>query len=507
MKYIIPAAAIVLFVSCLFADSVDVSPVISVSDETQACLDCHESVSPGIVADWRGSIHSTITPAMSLKEEPVNRRMSATELTENLRNHTVGCYECHGLNTEKHSDSFDHFDFRINAIVSSKDCSTCHPVEFVQYSGSKKAMAIANITDNKLYHTLVGSLIGVRETVNGSFKLSPTTAFTENESCYGCHGMEIKVDGVKTVEHESFGEVEVPDIRNWPSQGVGRINTDGSRGSCTSCHPRHSFSLEIARKPETCGQCHLEPDVPAYNIYKESKHGNIYSTMKKDVNWKDVPWTAGEDFSFPSCATCHSSLVTDPEGNVIADRTHDFGSRLWVRLFGLIYSHPQPVSGNTSIIINDDGLPMPTTFAGTKASGFLISGEEQLKRQKNMQKICSACHSTDWSDKWFAKMDSTIAETDKMTATATKIMSEAWEKGLANSANPFDEALELDWVKQWLFYANSVRYSGAMSGPDYAAFKNGWWELTNNLLKMQDKVKAMDADREQPSKGKSRKEK
>jgi len=39
-------------------------------------------------------------------------------------------------------------------------------------------------------------------------------------------------------------------------------------------------------------------------------------------------------------------------------------------------------------------------------------------------------------------------------------------------------------------YANSIRYASAMAGPDYAAFKNGWWELTNNLQRMHKTVRA-----------------
>ena len=48
----------------------------------------------------------------------------------------------------------------------------------------------------------------------------------------------------------------------------------------------------------------------------------------------------------------------------------------------------------------------------------------------------------------------------------------------------FDEANEQKWIREWLFYANSVRYAAAISGPDYATFKNGWWELTKNLQEM-----------------------
>jgi peroxiredoxin len=83
-------------------------------------------------------------------------------------------------------------------------------------------------------------------------------------------------------------------------------------------------------------------------------------------------------------------------------------------------------------------------------------------------------------------MDNTIEEVDNMVLAATQLMGKAWKDGLADDSNPFDETLEHKWIQQWLFYANSVRYASAMTGaPDYAAFKNGWWELTKNLAEMQ----------------------
>jgi hypothetical protein len=86
-------------------------------------------------------------------------------------------------------------------------------------------------------------------------------------------------------------------------------------------------------------------------------------------------------------------------------------------------------------------------------------------------------------------MDNTVRETNDMTLAATKLMTEAWDKGIEDRANPFDEQIEKLWIKQWLFYANSIRYASAMTGaPDYAAFKNGWWELSDNLQKMRDTI-------------------
>jgi cytochrome c553 len=225
-----------------------------------------------------------------------------------------------------------------------------------------------------------------------------------------------------------MGDISVPVLANWPNQGVGRENPDGSLGACTACHPRHGFSIEVARKPYTCAQCHLEPDVPAWNVYKESKHGNIFFSKYYEWNFNAVPWTVGKDFNAPTCATCHNSLVVSPDGSVIAERTHDFGSRLWVRLFGLIYSHPQPKSGNTTIIKNKEGLPLPASFTGEFASEYLIDKAEQKKRLNSMKTLCNSCHSTDWIDGHFAKLDNTIRETNEMTLAATKLILEAWEK-------------------------------------------------------------------------------
>ena len=34
----------------------------ALSEATQACLDCHESLHPGLVADWRASRHARVSP-------------------------------------------------------------------------------------------------------------------------------------------------------------------------------------------------------------------------------------------------------------------------------------------------------------------------------------------------------------------------------------------------------------------------------------------------------------
>jgi hypothetical protein len=175
---------------------------------------------------------------------------------------------------------------------------------------------------------------------------------------------------------------------------------------------------------------------------------------------------------------------------VVAPRTHDFGARLWVRLFGLPYTHPQPKSGDTTLIRNKDGQQLPTAFTGELASGFLIDAKEQARRQGVMKGVCRSCHNQDWVDGHFDNLQNTILETDRMTRSATELMQRAWDLGLADKSNPFDEPIERQWMKQWLYYANSIRLSSAMAGPDYASFQTGWFDLTTHLREMQEWIDA-----------------
>ncbi len=105
-----------------------------------------------------------------------------------------------------------------------------------------------------------------------------------------------------------------------------------------------------------------------------------------------------------------------------------------------------------------------------------------------MQKVCQNCHGANWVRGHFVQLDTTNMEADQMVLAATQLLQQAWDEGLADPANPFDEAIEQKWIEQWLFFANSVRYASAMGGQDYATFKNGWWELTRNLQEMQDRI-------------------
>ncbi|MBM3324378.1 MAG: hydroxylamine oxidase, partial [Calditrichaeota bacterium] len=221
-----------------------------------------------------------------------------------------------------------------------------------------------------------------------------------------------------------------------------------------------------------------------------SKHGNLFSTMKEKWTFDSVPWKVGKDFTAPTCAACHVSLIASPSGEIIAERTHQMNDRLAWRIFGLIYAHPHPKSPNTSLIKNKAGFPLPTELTGEPAVEYVINENEQAKRRETMHKVCLACHSRQWVEQQQARFEHALQTTNEMTLTATKILMAAWEKGAASGlpqgTSIFDETIEKKWVEQWLFFANSTRFAAAMAGADYGAFANGRWYLAKNIQEMND---------------------
>ncbi len=494
-----------VFLGVLLMGSPLDSAEIPVSEKTEACLECHATISPGIVAAWKKSRMSRITPAQAKQKPKLQRRVSFHSLPEGLADRVVGCAECHTMNPGTHKDTFDHNDYPVHAVVSPRDCATCHPVEEGQYAKNIMSAAYANLQENPVYRDLADRTNGVHGFRDMETTYKKPDARTDADSCLSCHGTVITVTGTETRETDA-GDLEFPVLSGWPNQGVGRINPDGSKGSCSACHTRHQFSIEMARKPSTCSQCHKGPDVPAYKVYAVSKHGNTYSAMghNKDWDFNAVPWAVGRDFTAPTCATCHVSLVVSDEGEVIAERTHQMNDRLAWRIFGLIYAHPHPLSPDTTTIRNKMGLPLPTELTGEPVSPFLIDPKEQDKRRAEMKKICMGCHSRGWVQGHFARYENTIRTTNASTLTATAIMLKAWEegaaRGLAQKDSLFNEALEKMWVEHWLFYANSTRYASAMGGADYGAFANGRWYMSKNIQDMHDWLKFKLLEKKAPPK-------
>ncbi len=358
-------------------------PAIKVSPEAKACIGCHEAQSPSFVQEWRSSRHAE---------------------------KGVDCYTCHKAE-KSDPDAMDHNGFTIAVLVTPKDCSRCHPKEVKEMTESHHAKAadILNSADNYL-----GEVVGGPEAVA--------------VGCRQCHGANVKV--------LPNGKL---DTNSWPNTGIGRINPDGSKGSCSACHARHSFSKAQAREPQTCGKCHLGPDHPQIEVYQESKHGILYEAFKDRMNMGKDTWVVGKDYTAaPTCATCHMSAT--PNQPV----THDVGARI-------SWTLRPPVSKKL---------------------------ENADKQRDNMKDVCGSCHSEPFVTGFYKQFDNLVNLYDeKFAKPATAIRQELMDKGKLTQAN-FDD--KLDWIywELWHHEGRRARHGAAMSGPDYA-----WWHGIYDVAK------------------------
>jgi hydroxylamine dehydrogenase len=352
------------------------------SKETAACMTCHqEKAVPVIYKQWKESSH--------YKEG-------------------VGCFECHGAGKGE-PDAVEHFGYTVSVLVTPNDCGVCHEGEAKEFQAS--------------HHAQAGEILGSLDNVLGEVAEGYPVA---NSGCKQCHGSKITIFENKKL-----------DPRTWPNTGIGRINPDGSRGSCSACHSRHSFSSSIARQPENCGKCHLGPDHPHYEIYTESKHGVTFRAKINKMNLDSKSWVLGKDyFDAPTCATCHMSATKEMAV------THDVGARI----------------------------------SWTLRPEVSIKLDKADSRRSDMKKVCLNCHGTNWVESFYKQYDSAVDLYNDKFALPSKEIMKKLRDAQKLTATPFDEKIEWTYYELWHHEGRRARMGASMMGPDYTQW-NGFYEV------------------------------
>lgn len=354
-----------------------------ISKEGADCLKCHSKISRSFVREWELSAHAK---------------------------NGVDCYTCHQAE-ETAPDALKHYGYTVHILVTPKNCGTCHPRQVKETTGS--------------HHADAGNILDSLDNYLGEVVAGPPAVAT---GCFQCHGSKIKV--------LSDGKL---DPATWPNTGIGRINPDGSLGSCSACHTRHRFSKAQARQPEACGKCHLGPDHPQREVYEESKHGILYYAKKNEMNLDRSQWIVGADYTVAAtCATCHMGATPNQPA------THDVGARI-------SWTLRPPISKK---------LPDPE------------------KKRAAMVDVCSSCHAQPFILGFYEQFDNLVdLYNTKFAGPATSIRKELMDRGLLTKSD-FDAPLHWIYYELWHHEGRRARHGASMSGPDYA-----WWHGMYDVAK------------------------
>ena len=376
----------------------------TLSSESAACTDCHKQQTPGIVEQWGASKHYR---------------------------GNVGCFECHGAKADE-PGGYEHLGHTIRTIVTPFTCARCHEKEVGEFEASRhaKGAEILGSLDNTL-----------AEVVEGNKAFFGGSALLAN-GCQQCHGSTVKVD--------KDGR---PTPDTWPNSGIGRINLDGSRGSCSACHQRHTFSAAQARHPDTCGKCHLGPDHPQKEIYEESKHGIAFAANAGAMRIDQPKWVVGEDYAVgPTCASCHMSAT--PSQAV----THNVGARI-------SWNNRPEISIRPDVADTKLGLANPVSWQ---------------KRRESMKDVCAACHSPSFAESFYVQYDGLIELYNDKFGKPGKAIVDAIKKAKLVEGEPFANKIDWIWFELWHHEGRRARHGASMQAPDYTHW-HGLYEVAKTF--------------------------
>ena len=367
----------------------------ALADSSDECVVCHRRTTPGIVEQFG---HSS---------------MAAAQVT---------CRNCHEVNANYPNAVEHEGTFVLNSPTTAR-CEQCHVTEVTQYNQSRHAVPA--------YVAYAGA------------ESLPPDLLKQYESI-----PEAAPDPNRM--RNSLFALEGPDVTQFACEvchNIGKPAADGSVGQCQKCHLRHEFSLEQARKPETCNACHIGPDHPQWEIYVESPHGIAYHTGGENWNWEADPGTLTvNDFPAPTCAICHIS------GFGTSGTTHDVGDRLTWYLFA-------PIS---------DRRP---------------SWQDNKVR---MQAVCQECHNENFIGNFYTAADSATEAVNAWVKESDDLVQPLKDNNLFTSA-PFDEPIDFTYFELWHHWGRTAKFGVWMRGPDYTQW-HGAYEVLSDLAELREMV-------------------
>jgi len=321
----------------------------------------------------------------------------------------VTCIDCHGSHHTSAEDAV-----RASLMVG-RLCETCHPVQTARFKKGKHAQAWTSVYTFKKVMEL------------------PPEMIDAEEGCGGCHS-------------------------------IGRED-----GQCDSCHTRHSFSKEEAKKPEACLPCHGGINHPQWEIWRSSKHGVVYRVDPKKKRG-------------PTCQTCHfpwGDHGVKTAWSLLALRLPgEDGEWIEYRKTILQWLGLMDQQGRPTDLLNEHQL-----------KGIIqVRPEEWTRFREEMLEICGTCHGKLFAREKLLQRDAFIKRTDQLMAHAIQLVEPLYEKsiltrpdvrpispdllGLYSPPNPLEAKL---W-EMFLRHRIILLHGAFHNNPDYTT-NHGWVKL------------------------------
>jgi hypothetical protein len=350
------------------------------------CAECHARLQYSVVHEYEMSAHAK---------------------------HGVNCLDCH--QPGKGQQQEDHHGFVISTHLTAGNCRSCHEGIYQEFLHSRHAApSWAAIYGEK---GLTPEQVSFSEQYQPGGTKRPPHPFVVSEGnaamksgCEQCHA-------------------------------VGKPNEDGTIGTCTACHARHTSSVALARRPSTCAQCHMGPDHSQIEIYDESKHGVMFAAQERLLKLDADPKTlTTHDMFVPTCATCHMSGLNGLKV------THDPSDRLSWYLANAV-SEKRP---------------------------------NYLRAQASMKQVCTQCHTEVLVDRVYAQAEDVVANTNAKVLAAKEIVDGLHKDGTV-AGPPFSNPVDFTYFDLWHYDGRTSKHGAFMGGADFVQWHGNYGLLQKTV--------------------------
>ncbi len=325
----------------------------------------------------------------------------------------VNCLDCH--QPAEGQQKKEHHGFVISTHLTAGNCRSCHEGIYQEFLRSRHAAPS--------WAAIYGEKGLSPQQVNFSEQFQPGGTRRPPHPFVKAEGSSAMASGCEQCH------------------SIGKPNDDGTIGTCTECHSRHTSSVAFARLPSTCAQCHMGPDHSQIEIYNESKHGVMFAAQRQLLKLDASPKSlTTRDMFVPTCATCHMSGINGLKV------THNPSDRLSWYLANAV---------------------------SEKRPNYLMA-------QTNMKQVCEQCHTAALIDRVYTQAEQVVASTNTKVLAAKNIVDGLHKDGLLGD-QPFSNPIDFTYFDLWHYDGRTSKHGAFMGGADFVQWHGNYGLLQKTV--------------------------